>query len=171
MIQKPLCLLFQLYMFCHSMAEKRKEQSGLTLLELMIVVAIIAVLGAIGIPYYRDYVANSQYTVVIENLHIIEREARGFNILNGRYPNSLSEIGLGNLKDPWGNFYQYVSVATVTGTGKLRKDHNNVPVNTDFDLYSMGPDGKSSSPFTSQNSRDDIVRANNGGYFGRVSDY
>jgi general secretion pathway protein G len=35
----------------------------------------------------------------------------------------------------------------------------------------MGPDGKSQKPFTAKASRDDIVRANDGGFFGSVSDY
>jgi general secretion pathway protein G len=53
----------------------------------------------------------------------------------------------------------------------VRRDHFLVPVNTDFDLYSLGEDGKSQSPFTAADSQDDIVRANNGGYVGLVSDY
>jgi general secretion pathway protein G len=47
----------------------------------------------------------------------------------------------------------------------------NAEVNTDFDLYSKGKDGKSKIPFTAKASRDDIVRANNGRYIGPVSDY
>jgi general secretion pathway protein G len=46
-----------------------------------------------------------------------------------------------------------------------------VPVNSDFDLYSMGPDGQSKPPFTAAASRDDIVRASNGGFIGPVSDF
>jgi general secretion pathway protein G len=55
--------------------------------------------------------------------------------------------------------------------GQMRRDHFLVPVNTDFDLYSMGEDGRSQSPFTAKASQDDIVRANNGGYVGLVSEY
>ena len=53
----------------------------------------------------------------------------------------------------------------------MRKDKNLVPVNTDYDLYSMGEDGRSVGPFTAKASRDDIVRANDGGFVGLAADY
>ena len=46
-----------------------------------------------------------------------------------------------------------------------------MPVNSDFDLYSMGADGESSAPFTAKNSHDDVVRANNGAFIGLAEDY
>ena len=46
-----------------------------------------------------------------------------------------------------------------------------MPLNSDFDLYSMGPDGQTATPLTAKASRDDIVRANNGGFIGVASDY
>ena len=54
---------------------------------------------------------------------------------------------------------------------KVRKDHNEHPLSTDFDLYSMGKDGKSVAPLTAKASRDDIIRARNGGFIGLASDY
>lgn len=65
----------------------------------------------------------------------------------------------------------YINPVDSTPQGHLRKDHALVPVNTDFDLYSKGKDGKSQSPFTAKASKDDIVRANNGGFFGLVANY
>jgi len=44
------------------------------------------------------------------------------------------------------------------------------PLNTDFDLYSMGSDGDSKGPLSAKASRDDIVRANNGDFIGRSED-
>ena len=46
-----------------------------------------------------------------------------------------------------------------------------VPINTDFDLYSKGPDGKSATALTAKISQDDIIRANDGQYIGRASEY
>ena len=57
------------------------------------------------------------------------------------------------------------------GKGKLRKDKNLVPINSDYDFYSMGSDGKSFPPLTANDSRDDIVRGRNGAYFGPASEY
>jgi type IV pilus assembly protein PilA len=42
------------------MEAKRKLQKGFTLIELMIVVAIVGILAAVGIPTYQDYIAKSQ---------------------------------------------------------------------------------------------------------------
>ena len=78
---------------------------------------------------------------------------------------------MGTLRDPWGKPYQYLVVAKAKGKGKLRKDRFLVPISSDFDLYSMGPDGKSVPPLTAKVSQDDISRANEGGYVGLASEY
>jgi general secretion pathway protein G len=73
--------------------------------------------------------------------------------------------------DPWGHPYQYLSFSGLKGKGEMRKDKNLVPINSDYDLYSMGPDGESQTPLTAKASRDDIIRANNGGYVGIAENY
>ncbi|MEE8148540.1 MAG: hypothetical protein V3T24_13110, partial [Longimicrobiales bacterium] len=47
-----------------------------------------------------------------------------------------------------------------------RKDKFLVPINSDFDLYSLGSDGKSTPPLGAKASKDDIIRANDGSYMG-----
>lgn len=58
-----------------------------------------------------------------------------------------------------------------TTTGQARKDRFLVPINSDYDLYSMGPDGKSTSALTAKISQDDIIRASDGLFIGRACDF
>lgn len=89
---------------------------------------------------------------------------------NRAFPDTLGDVGLGGLKDPWGNPYDYWPI-TGDKKQKVRKDRNTHPINTDFDLYSKGKDGNTNLPLTAHASQDDIIRANNGGYLGLASEY
>ena len=137
------------------------------------VVGLIGIIASIAIPLFVSYREKAQITVCISGIKVIEKGIILHMTTEDEYPNSLADIGLDDLRDPWGNPYQYTRIAGsgTKGKGKLRKDHFMVPINTDFDLYSMGPDGKSQAPLTAQASRDDIIRANDGMFVGPVSQY
>jgi general secretion pathway protein G len=144
--------------------------AGFTLIELMIAIAIMGTLAAIATPMFQSYIERVQLQRVYSEIRMLEKEIIIFQGTYGRFPNDLAEIGLDKLQDPWGNPYQYLPVEG-TPPGKLRKNLSMVPVNSDFDLYSMGKDGRTAAPFTSKLSRDDIVRATDGQYLGLVSNY
>ena len=55
--------------------------------------------------------------------------------------------------------------------GQARKDHNLVPINSDFDLFSAGRDRKTTGPLTAKASQDDIVRGSDGAFVGLGRDY
>ncbi len=148
------------------------SERGLTLLELLLVVAVIATLAAIGLWGYGEYTASARLARAVSDIHVISSEADLFHFTSRRYPSSLDEIGRAGFKDPWGNPYQFLNIADLAPPqGQMRKDRFLVPINSDYDLYSMGPDGRSVSPLTASESRDDIVRAANGGYIGPASKY
>ncbi len=149
-------------------------QLAFTLVELMVTVAIIGVLASIAIPAYQDYLDKAKTIRAISDIENIGQHLHDYHIDNNNYPASLTEIGADNILDPWGNPYQYLNLSdpNIRGArGRARKDHNLVPINSDFDLYSMGKDGASVSPLTARASRDDIVRANNGRFIDSASKY
>lgn len=55
--------------------------------------------------------------------------------------------------------------------GKPRKERFLHPINSDYDLYSMGKDGESVEPLTAKKSHDDVIRANDGGFVGLAVEF
>jgi general secretion pathway protein G len=137
----------------------------------MVVVAIIATLASIAVPTYTAYLNKARVVRAIADIKEISRAIDAHKMEKDACPATLYDVGYGNLRDPWGHSYQYFNIATAHGNGALRKDRFLVPINSDYDLYSMGADGQSSSPLTARPSRDDIIRANDGGYVGLASLY
>jgi len=152
----------------------RNRQKALTLIELLLGVAIVGTLLAVGVPIYSNTVYKAKVNSAIAKIALTGQKIEDFLIDNGRLPDTLSELGEGNSLDPWGNPYQYLPILgrdKKDVEGKWRKDRFLVPLNQDFDLYSMGKDEQSRAPLTAHSSWDDIVRANNGGYVGLASKY
>ena len=150
---------------------KREVVEGFTILELLTVIAIVGALSAIAIPAYTNYIEKAKETRAIADILMLQKDIQAYLINNETLPDSLDDVGRGSFEDPWGNPYRYLNIGTARGVGQMRKDRFMVPINSDFDLYSMGKDGRSSSPLTARSSYDDIIRANDGGYIGRASTY
>lgn len=147
-------------------------QRGFTLLELMFAIVVLGVLATAGVTGYQRYVARAQTARAVADISEIQLAVDKFELNNGgALPASLADVGYGGQLDPWGNGYQYLNFANIMGVGEVRKDRNLVPINTDYDLYSVGPDGNSQPPLTANPSRDDIVRANDGRFIGKAEDY
>jgi general secretion pathway protein G len=144
---------------------------GFTIVELLLGIAILGVLTGIAYPSYQQYTERVRIAQAIIDIQGISSSVEAYSRDNREYPADLNEIGKGSMKDPWGNAYQYTNLGAAKGHGKARKNKSLVPINSDFDLYSMGKDGASASPLTAKASRDDIVRANDGRFVGLASDY
>lgn len=145
-----------------------------TLVELLILIAIVATFAGIAIPSYKNYVDKTKNAKAMVDIRAMEQEIIDHRIEHGTLPSTLAQAGLTNHLNPWKNPYCYLKIQGVPRNeikGKWRKERFLVPINSDYDLYSMGKDGKSRPPLTARHSWDDIVRANDGGYVGLASEY
>ncbi|MEZ5499710.1 MAG: prepilin-type N-terminal cleavage/methylation domain-containing protein [Steroidobacteraceae bacterium] len=147
------------------------RQRAFTLLELMFAVATMAVLAAVAVPSYVRYVQRAQAGQAVRDIGTLQLRISKFSLANARLPLDLAELGAPQLVDPWNRPYVYLNFELNPPPGARRKDKNLVPLNTDYDLYSTGEDGRSNAPLTAAASRDDIIRANNGSYIGAAEDY
>jgi len=76
------------------MKNMQTKQSGFTLIELMIVVAIIGILAAVAIPAYQDYIGRAQMAEPISFGGAAKTPIEEFVATNGRFPvdTSLSQL-------------------------------------------------------------------------------
>jgi general secretion pathway protein G len=146
-----------------------RRDTGVTLLELVAALAAVAILASIAVPAYTGYVTRARVGRAVGDIGTISLQLYRWQLSTRSFPLTLAEAGI-NATDPWGRPYRYLRVAGAP-IANLRKDRNLVPINTDFDLYSVGPDGATAVPLTAAASLDDVVRANNGSYVGPAKAY
>lgn len=151
----------------------KRKSKGFGLLELVVTVVIAMLLVTLAVPSYQAFTQRARIAATIGDISELSLAIEGFRLRNDdRVPDSLEELGIPIPLDPWGRPYEFLNIHTAgPGKGALRKDGRLNPLNTDFDLYSIGADGSSALPLSAKHSRDDIVRANNGSFIGLGEDY
>jgi general secretion pathway protein G len=138
---------------------------------LLIVAAVILTISAIAIPNLLASIDQARIAKAVADIRNLEEEIALYNTINNQFPDDLSQVGYGGYLDPWHNPYQYLNHTSLHGNGQARKDRFLVPLNSDYDLYSMGKDGQSAPPITSGQSQDDVIRVGSSGYIGLASQY
>ncbi len=101
----------------------------------------------------------------------IGQAAISYQLRTGALPDSLNDLENIPSRDPWVRQYQYINLTNDGALAAARISGNRIPVNTLFDIYSLGQDGESVSPLSATASGDDIVWARDGQYIGLASDY
>ena len=158
---------------------------GFTLAELIVVITIVGILSTVGLNVYKHFINKARNTRAVAEIRMYEKEIMNFLNDTERLPDALAELGIELTQDPWNNPYQYINFATSPGAatnrrttggkskgkGKGKGQGKGSPLNSDYDLYSMGKDGMSDPVITAAASMDDIIRADDGGYTGLASGY
>jgi general secretion pathway protein G len=103
---------------------KESRRAAFTLMELLVVVAILVVLAAVAVPNYLGYVENSRRQTAKTSANNIAKAAEAFHVATDQWPQSLQQLtqpyddGRGvhlppslrpeEILDPWGIPFQYV---------------------------------------------------------------
>lgn len=89
-----------------------QQQHAFSLIELMVAVAIVGVSATIAVPAYSSYMERIRTEQAIIDINQIAMRIESYNPVGSAnlYPVSLADIGMDNMRDPWGNPYQYLNL-------------------------------------------------------------
>jgi type IV pilus assembly protein PilA len=106
----------------------KRVSFGFTLIELMIVVAIIGILAAVAIPQYQNYVARAQVAEALSLASGAKVAVAEYFNTNGTFPADNTEAGLSDADDISGKYVESVAVsgAAITALFSSTDAHSNL---------------------------------------------
>ncbi|EPI4318425.1 pilin, partial [Neisseria gonorrhoeae] len=94
-------------------------QKGFTLIELMIVIAIVGILAAVALPAYQDYTARAQVSEAILLAEGQKSAVTGHYPNNGKWPEDNTSAGVANPTEIKGKYVKNVTVAKGVVTAQM----------------------------------------------------
>ncbi|EOG0317762.1 pilin, partial [Neisseria gonorrhoeae] len=97
-------------------------QKGFTLIELMIVIAIVGILAAVALPAYQDYTARAQVSEAILLAEGQKSAVTGYYLNHGEWPENNTSAGVASSDKIKGKYVQKVEVAKGVVTATMKSD-------------------------------------------------
>ncbi|EMU1849637.1 pilin, partial [Neisseria gonorrhoeae] len=94
-------------------------QKGFTLIELMIVIAIVGILAAVALPAYQDYTARAQVSEAILLAEGQKSAVTEYYLNNGEWPENNASAGVASPSDIKGKYVKSVTVAKGVVTAEM----------------------------------------------------
>src|SRR5215470_1750039 len=132
-----------------------RRSRGIALMEFVCAIGVVAIVASASISGVNAYENRARAARAIGDIGTISIQLYRWQSNTRKFPETLAEAGLSGFVDPWGHPYQYVNVASAKA-GDVLRDRTRTPLNSDFDLYSLGPDGSTDPQLGEGRARDDI---------------
>ncbi|HFB3341552.1 TPA: pilin, partial [Neisseria gonorrhoeae] len=97
-------------------------QKGFTLIELMIVIAIVGILAAVALPAYQDYTARAQVSEAILLAEGQKSAVTEYYLNHGEWPANNTSAGVASASDIKGKYVKSVTVAKGVVTAQMKPD-------------------------------------------------
>ncbi|ENY0344951.1 pilin [Neisseria gonorrhoeae] len=117
-------------------------QKGFTLIELMIVIAIVGILAAVALPAYQDYTARAQVSEAILLAEGQKSAVTEYYLNHGKWPENNTSAGVASASDIKGKYVESVTVANGVVTAEMKSDGvNNEIKGKKLSLWAKRQDG------------------------------
>ncbi|HFC8133399.1 TPA: pilin [Neisseria meningitidis] len=141
-------------------------QKGFTLIELMIVIAIVGILAAVALPAYQDYTARAQVSEAILLVEGQKSAVTEYYLNHGEWPANNSSAGVASSSEIKGKYVQKVEVAKGVITAQMASSNvNNEIKGKKLSLWAKRQNGSvkwfCGQPVTRANTATDAVTAAN----------